>query len=116
MCGRAGACEGPPGRVHRFFAVMTSGSVLAVSLVGMGRSGRVWAAGMWLSSSWSRGERGGRGSGTVPVTIEEPVLVPMSEAERAAAVSVLADILRDWWVKHGGGDLGNGSGSCSARP
>jgi hypothetical protein len=28
----------------------------------------------------------------VPVVIEEPVLLPRSEAERAAAVSVLVDI------------------------
>jgi hypothetical protein len=39
----------------------------------------------------AKGERGGQGSRTVPVTIEEPVLVPMSDAERAAAVSVLAE-------------------------
>jgi len=34
------------------------------------------------------------------VGIEEPDLVPMSDAERAAAVSVLAEILTAWWVKH----------------
>jgi hypothetical protein len=63
-----------------------------------------------------KGERGGQGSRTVPVTIEESALVPVSEAERAAAVSVFVDILRGWWAKHGGEDLGNGSGSCSVRP
>jgi hypothetical protein len=42
------------------------------------------------------GERGsGRGSRTAPVRVEEPVLVPMSDAERAVAVSALADILTD---------------------
>jgi hypothetical protein len=34
------------------------------------------------------------------VTIEEPVLVPMSDAERAAAVSVLTEISAAWWTKH----------------
>jgi hypothetical protein len=37
----------------------------------------------------------------MPVTIEEPVLVPMSDAERVAAVSALAEILTAWWTKHG---------------
>jgi hypothetical protein len=49
----------------------------------------------------AKGERGGQGSRTVPVTIEEPVLVPMSDAERVAAVSALAEILTAWWTKHG---------------
>jgi hypothetical protein len=44
-------------------------------------------------------EQGGRGSRTARVRIEEPGLVPMSDAERAAAVSVLADILAAWWMK-----------------
>jgi hypothetical protein len=34
------------------------------------------------------------------VTIEEPVLVPVLEADRAAAASVLAEILTAWWTKH----------------
>ena len=38
--------------------------------------------------------------GTALVTIEEPVLVPMSQAERIAAVSVLAEIFTAWWTKH----------------
>ena len=46
------------------------------------------------------GESGGQGSRTARVTIEEPVLVPMSGAERAAAVSVLAGIPTAWWTKH----------------
>jgi hypothetical protein len=46
------------------------------------------------------GGRGGQGSRTTPVTIEEPVLVPVLEANRAAAVSVLAEILTAWWTKH----------------
>jgi hypothetical protein len=33
------------------------------------------------------------------VTIEEPGLVPMSDAERAAAASVLTDIVAAWWMK-----------------
>ena len=53
-----------------------------------------------LIAPWPRGERGGQGSRTTPVTIEEPVLVPaMSDADRAAAVSVLAEILTVWWTK-----------------
>lgn len=51
-----------------------------------------------------KGERGGQGSRRVSMTIEEPVLVAMSEAERAAAVSILAEILTAWWIKHGGED------------
>lgn len=45
-------------------------------------------------------ERGGQGSRTVPVTIEQPVLVPMTDAERAAAVSAFTEILANWWTKH----------------
>jgi len=45
------------------------------------------------------GERGGRGSRTRPVSVEEPVLVPMSAAERSAAVSVLTEILTTWWIR-----------------
>jgi hypothetical protein len=63
-----------------------------------------------------KGERGGRGSRTVPVMIEEPVLVPMSEAERAAAVLVLVEILTDWWARHGSEDRRNGAESRSAKP
>src|SRR6266508_2213635 len=55
------------------------------------RSGGVWVAGMWLSSSWSTVNVAGHGSRPVSVTTEEPALVPMSEAERAAAVSVRRD-------------------------
>jgi hypothetical protein len=36
----------------------------------------------------AKGERGGQGSRTVPVAIEEPVLVPMSDAERASSEDV----------------------------
>ena len=50
----------------------------------------------------AKGERGGQGSRTVPVTIGEPVLMPMSDAERAAAVSAVAEILTAWWTRHGG--------------
>ena len=56
------------------------------------------------------GERRGRGSRTARVRIEEPGLVPMSDAERAAAVSVLADILAAWWMKRADG------GQVCARP
>jgi hypothetical protein len=63
MCGRAGACEGPSGRVHRFSVAVRSGSSVAVRsgavLAGFaarcGQFGvRVWPAGVWLSRSWSR--------------------------------------------------------------
>ncbi|MEJ3745346.1 hypothetical protein WEI85_18890 [Actinomycetes bacterium KLBMP 9797] len=50
-----------------------------------------------------KGERVGHGSRTAPVTIEAPVLVPISETERAAAVSVLADIFTAWWTKRRSG-------------
>jgi len=33
------------------------------------------------------------------VSVEEPVLVPMSAAERSAAVSVLTEILTTWWIR-----------------
>jgi hypothetical protein len=36
----------------------------------------------------------------VPVTVEQSILVPMTDAERAAAVSVFTEILADWWTKH----------------
>jgi hypothetical protein len=62
-----------------------------------------------------KGERGGQGSRTVPVTIEDPALVPMSKAERAAAVSVLVGILTDWWARHGGEDRRNGADSPLSR-
>ena len=53
------------------------------------------------------GARGGQGSRTARVVVEEPGLVPMSDAERAAAVSVLAEILAAWWTKHAtGGRIG----------
>jgi hypothetical protein len=45
------------------------------------------------------GARGGRGSWTASVTIEETGLVAMSDTDRAAAVSVLADVLAAWWMK-----------------
>jgi hypothetical protein len=63
-----------------------------------------------------KGERGGPGSHTVSVTIEEPVLVPMSEAERAAVVSVFVDILADWWTEHGNEESEQWAESRSARP
>jgi hypothetical protein len=45
-------------------------------------------------------ERGGRGSRTRPVVVEASVLVPtLSEADQAAAVSVLTEILAAWWTK-----------------
>jgi hypothetical protein len=62
-----------------------------------------------------KGKRGGQGSRTVPVAIEDPALVPMSEAERAAAVSVLVEILTDWWARHGGEDRSNGAERRSAK-
>jgi hypothetical protein len=52
----------------------------------------------------------------VPVTIEEPALVPMAEAEPAAAVSVLVDIFTVWWTKQGSGVEPTGRVSRSARP
>jgi hypothetical protein len=33
------------------------------------------------------------------VRLEKPVLVPMSDAERLAAVTALADILAAWWTR-----------------
>jgi hypothetical protein len=63
-----------------------------------------------------KGERGGRGSRTMPVTIEEPVAVPMSAAERAAAVSVLADILTAWWTKRGSEERNCRIEHCSDKP
>ena len=58
-------------------------------------SRRVAPARMPLIRYMAKGERGGQGSRTTPVTIEEPVLVAtLSDADRAAAVSVLAEILR----------------------
>jgi hypothetical protein len=62
-----------------------------------------------------KGERGGSGSRTAAVTIEEPVLVPMSESERAAAVSVLVGILADWWARRGSEDRSNEAESRSAN-
>jgi hypothetical protein len=52
-----------------------------------------------VDRSMAMGERGERGSRTRPVTVEEPVLVPMSDADRAAAVSALTEILTAWWIK-----------------
>jgi hypothetical protein len=40
-----------------------------------------------------------RRASVVAVTIEEPGLVAMSDTDRAAAVSVLADVLVAWWMK-----------------
>jgi len=52
-------------------------------------------------------ERSGQGSRTRPVVVEEPVLVPMlSEDDRAAAVSVLTEIIAAWWLKHHTADGG----------
>ena len=56
------------------------------------------------------GARGGRGSWTASVTIEEPGLVAMSDTDRAAAVSVLADVLAAWWMKRAS------AGQVGARP
>jgi hypothetical protein len=53
-----------------------------------------------VDRNMAKDERGGQGPRTTPVTIEEPVMVPMSDADRAAAVSVLAEILTAWWTKH----------------
>ena len=47
-----------------------------------------------------KGERGGQGSRTASITVVEPVLVPMSQAERAAAVSAFTEIVAGWWAKH----------------
>jgi hypothetical protein len=46
-----------------------------------------------------KGERGGQGSRTASITVVEPVLVPMSQAERAAAVSAFTEIVAGWWAK-----------------
>jgi hypothetical protein len=44
--------------------------------------------------------RTGKGSRTKPIVLEEPELVyDLSEEERAAAVSALADVLADWWAR-----------------
>ncbi len=50
---------------------------------------RVAPVGAVVDQSMAMAERGGRGSRTRPVTVEEPVLVPMSNADRAAAVSAI---------------------------
>jgi hypothetical protein len=63
-----------------------------------------------------KGEHGGRGPQTTSVTTEEPVLVPMSEAERAATVSVLVDILTAWWTKHGNAGPEQRPDSRSVKP
>jgi hypothetical protein len=44
------------------------------------------------------------GFGWVAAGSEEPVLVPMSDTGRAAAVSVPAEIFTDWWTRHAGND------------
>jgi hypothetical protein len=38
------------------------------------------------------------------VTVEELVMVAMPDAERAATVSVLAEVLTAWWAKHASDD------------
>ena len=44
---------------------------------------------------------------------EGPGLVPMSDAGRAAAVSVLAEILAAWWMKRASdGQVGARPGTC----
>lgn len=50
-----------------------------------------------------KGQRGGQGSRTVSITVLEPVLAPMSDAERVAAVSVFTEIFTDWWAEHADG-------------
>lgn len=47
---------------------------------------------------------GERGSRTAGVTVEELVMVAMPDAERAATVSVLAEVLTAWWAKHASDD------------
>jgi hypothetical protein len=47
-----------------------------------------------------KGERGGQGSRTASVTVVEPVLVQMSDAERAAAVAAFTAIFAGWWMRH----------------
>jgi hypothetical protein len=42
----------------------------------------------------------GQGSRTASVTVVEPVLVPMSDAERAAAVAAFTAIFVGWWMRH----------------
>lgn len=61
--------------------------------------GRVAAVGMVVDRCMSAGERGGRGSRIMPVRLEEPVLVPMSGAERSAAVAALTEIIAAWWTR-----------------
>lgn len=61
---------------------------------------RVAAASMVVDRCMSGREVGGRGSRTRPVQLEEPVLlVPMTPAERSAAVAALADIIAAWWTR-----------------
>jgi hypothetical protein len=50
-----------------------------------------------LVVAWRTSNVVGRGSRIRPVVVEAPVLVPrLSEADRAAAVSVLTEILAAW--------------------
>jgi hypothetical protein len=44
-----------------------------------------------------KGERGGQVSRTASITVVEPVLVPMSQAEWAAAVSAFTEVVAGWW-------------------
>lgn len=84
-------------------AIAVSGRVAARR--GSGRTSwsydtrRVLAAGMVVGRCMSAREVGGRGSRTRPVRLEEPVLVPMTPAQRSAAVAALADIVATWWAR-----------------
>jgi hypothetical protein len=60
---------------------------------------RVMAVRAVVGRCMAIGEHGGRGSRTRPVRVEEPVLVPMSDAQRSSAVSAFTEILAAWWVK-----------------
>jgi hypothetical protein len=60
---------------------------------------RVAAVSTVVDRCMGAGERGGRGSRTRLVRVEDPVLVPMSKAERSAAVAALTEIFAAWWTR-----------------
>jgi hypothetical protein len=97
MCGRAGTCQGAPGWISRSLTTLTISRCWSCGRTKEWRRGSGYAVGPGMAKG---GNRGGQGSRTVPVTIQQPVLVPMTGAERAAAASVFTEILADWWTKH----------------
>jgi hypothetical protein len=66
---------------------------------------RLTTVGMVVDRCMNAGERGRRGLRTRPVRFEEPVLVPMSEAEGSAAVAALPEIIAAWWTRQQSGAL-----------